>query len=330
MAKTPDLKIILLGSSGQVGSEWCRLLGRPPSGHEEAWTAPAPDVEDDCRLHVLAPSHRSLDLADPQHLREWLSTQQADIVINAAAYTAVDKAEAEPMLARAINATAPTVLAQWAQASGACLLHYSTDYVFDGLAQHAYLEGDPTNPLSVYGSTKADGERGIQQHLTRHLILRTSWVMGVHGGNFLKTMLRLATERDSLRVVADQYGVPTPARLLAQQGWRALRHCLQAEHTGQQVKASPWGLYHLTTRGVTTWFDYAAFVIGTAQTRGWPILAGPERIQPITTAQYPTPARRPANSRLDISRFEQTFNGLLPTWQESVLATLDELGSIHP
>ena len=328
MAEAAALKLLLLGSSGQVGAEWRRLLGADPQGRDERWTVsmPASTSERAIHLEVLAPSRSTTDLADPEGLRVWVKAHAPDIIVNAAAYTAVDRAESEPALARAVNATSPTVLAEVAQASGACLLHYSTDYVFEGLGQRAYREDDPVHPLSVYGLTKAEGEAGIRQHLARHLILRTSWVMGVHGGNFLKTMLRLAAERDRLRVVGDQVGVPTPARMLAQLGWHALQRCLHAEWQGEPPGTpAPWGLYHLAPRGETNWFEYACFVMGMAQARGWSLKAGPGQIEPITTAEYPTPARRPANSRLDCTRFARTFEVLPPTWQEGVLATLDEL-----
>ncbi len=327
MAEAPPLKLLLLGSRGQVGAEWRQLLGGAAQGSDERLTSTVQTSTGERSLEVLAPSRQTVDLSDPVGLRSWVRAQAPDIIVNAAAYTAVDRAESEPALAHAVNATSPTVLAEVAQAGGACLLHYSTDYVFEGLGQRPYREDDPVHPLSVYGRTKAEGEAGIRQHLARHLVLRTSWVMGVHGGNFLKTMLKLAAERDSLRVVGDQTGVPTPARMLAQLGWHALQHCLNAE---QRAAPAPWGLYHLVPRGETNWFEYACFAIGMAQARGWPLKAGPGNIQPITTADYPTPARRPANSRLDGSRFAHTFDVLLPMWQAGVLATLDELKATAP
>ena len=308
MDNTPTLA--LLGGSGQVGSEWQRLLSQS--------SAESP--------RVLAPSHQTLDLAQPGAVAAWLQTHRPQWIVNAAAYTAVDKAESDPDTAYAVNATLPTVLAQYAQEHGASLLHYSTDYVFDGCSSRPYREDDPVHPLSVYGRTKAEGEAGIRQHLTQHLILRTSWVMGVQGGNFLKTMLKLATERDQLRVVADQQGVPTPARLLAHMGWHALRQCHNART--QLPATAPWGLYHLAPRGETTWYHYARLVLAEASSRGWALQAGPDQVTPITTADFPTPARRPANSRLDISRFEQTFGVVLPSWEDGVRQTLDELRSI--
>jgi dTDP-4-dehydrorhamnose reductase len=277
-------------------------------------------------MQVLAPSHQALDLAQPDAVRTWLQANRPELIVNAAAYTAVDKAESDPDTARAVNATLPTVLAQYAHQHGACLLHYSTDYVFDGSGTKPHQETDAVSPLSVYGRTKAEGEAGIQQHLAQHLILRTSWVMGVHGGNFLKTMLKLAAERDQLRVVADQVGVPTPARLLAQMGWHALQRCRPTD--ASSPGDSPWGLYHLAPRGETTWYDYARLVLAEAQSRGWPLKVGPDQVTSITTADFPTPARRPANSRLDVSRFEQTFDVVLPAWEDGVRAILDELRSL--
>ena len=307
----PPLRILLLGGSGQVGAEWLRLLAQatPP-------------------LDVQAPSRHQLDLGDAMAVRAWVLQQRPHLIVNAAAYTAVDKAESEPDQAHTINAVVPTALAQAAHEVGAAMIHYSTDYVFAGSGVQPHREGDPLQPLSVYGKTKALGETGIRQHLSRHLILRTSWVMGTHGDNFLKTMLRLAAERDTLRVVADQIGVPTPARLLAQMGWHAWQQCVAAETTGRRTP--PWGLYHLAPRGATHRCAYARYVLSQALDRGWTFQAGPDQITPITTADYPTPARRPLNSRLDVSHFEQTFGVTLPDWQDGVRSTLDELRSPVP
>lgn len=305
---SPALRVLLLGGSGQVGAEWQRL-----------WAPRATSI------HVQAPTRQELDLADAQAVRACMLQQRPQLIVNAAAYTAVDKAESEPDQAHAINAVMPTVLALCAHEVGAALIHYSTDYVFAGAGVQPHRENDPVQPLSVYGKTKALGEAGIRQHLPRHLILRTSWVMGSHGGNFLKTMLRLASERDSLRVVADQVGVPTPARLLAQMGWHAWQQCVAAEAAA--ASPPPWGLYHLAPRGETHWCDYARYVLSQALAKGWALKAGPDQVTPITTADYPTPAQRPLNSRLDVSHFEQTFGVTLPAWQDGVRSTLDELRS---
>ena len=306
MADNIPLKVLLLGGSGQVGAEWRDLL-----------------AHGDAAAQWWAPTRSELDLTHPQALRDAVLQYAPGLIVNAAAYTAVDKAESEPELAHAINAVVPTVLAQTAQSRGIGLLHYSTDYVFAGDGTQAHRETEPVQPLSVYGKTKAEGEAGIRQYLDQHLILRTSWVMGTHGGNFLKTMLRLAAEREHLRVVADQVGVPTPARLLAQMGWHAWLQCQQ-----KNPAAPSWGLYHLAPRGETNWCEYARFVLREAQSRGWPLKAGPDQVTPITTADYPTPAQRPANSRLDVSHFEQVFGVTLPPWQAGVLTTLDELRSM--
>jgi dTDP-4-dehydrorhamnose reductase len=309
MADNTPLNVLLLGGSGQVGAEWRDLLS-----------------QEDSTVQWWAPTRAELDLAHPQAVRDAVIQYSPGLIVNAAAYTAVDKAESEPELARTLNAEVPTVLAKAAVELGASLLHYSTDYVFAGEGTQPYRETDPVQPLSVYGKTKAEGEMGIRQHLARHLIFRTSWVMGASGGNFLKTMLRLASERDQLRVVADQIGVPTPARLLARMGWHAWQQCRQEDSAS--ASSTSWGLYHLAPRGETHWCEYAQFVLREARTRGWVLKAGPDQVTPISTADYPTPAQRPANSRLDVSHFEQVFGVSLPPWQAGVLSTLDELRSM--
>lgn len=309
MADKPPLKILLLGGSGQVGTQWRHLLDREASS----------------TLEWLAPSRQALDLSYPEAVRACVLREAPDLIVNAAAHTDVDRAESEPEQAYALNATLPTVLAQTAHELGASLLHYSTDYVFAGTGQQAHREDAPVEPHSVYGSTKALGEAGIQEHLARHLILRTSWVMGAYGSNFLKTVLQLAVEREALHIVADQVGAPTPARLLASMGWLAWQSCARLESVNHT--RAPWGLYHVASRGTTTWFEYARFVVSEALTRGWNLKTGPVDIHPISSADYPTPARRPANSQLDVSRFEQTFGATLPPWQEGVRAILDELRS---
>lgn len=310
MADHEPLKVLLLGGSGQVGMQWRHLLTQN--------TTPP------CVLR--SPSRQELDLIHLDAVRDDALQFRPDLIVNAAAFTAVDRAETEPELAHALNAALPTVLAQAAHELGAALLHYSTDYVFDGTGLQAHGEDDPVHPLSVYGKTKALGEAGIREHLTRYLILRTSWVMGAQGGNFLKTMLRQAAERESLRVVADQFGVPTPARLLAQLGWLAWQHCVRMESSTDLTP--PWGLYHVAPRGETTWYDYARFMLSEALIRGWCLKAGPSRITPVPAADYPSLAQRPTNSRLDVSRFEQAFNLVLPPWQDGVRDTLDELRSV--
>lgn len=290
-------RIVLLGPNGQVGWELRRAL--------------AP-------LGELLPLDRAAggDLADPQRLCHTLRQLQPDVVVNAAAYTAVDKAEAEPALAHTINAEAPGAVARTLASWGGWLLHYSTDYVFDGSGEQARDETAATGPLSVYGHSKLAGEQAIQASGCPHLIFRTSWVHAARGGNFARTMLRLAAERDQLRVIDDQVGAPTGADLLADVAVHALRQAL-----AEPGKA---GLYHLATSGHTSWCAYARHVIGWAQTRGVALKAGPDTVQAIATNDYPTPARRPLNSRLDTQRLQAAFGLRLPNWQDGVNRMLAE------
>jgi dTDP-4-dehydrorhamnose reductase len=287
------MNIVLTGAEGQLGFELQRAL------------APLGDVR--------ALDRAACDLADADGLRERLRALEPAIIVNAAAYTAVDRAESDESAATAVNALAPGVIGEIAAAYGAPVLHFSTDYVFDGRLDRPYRETDAVEPQSVYGRTKLDGERSLAAANPRHWVLRTSWVVGARGGNFARTMLRLAAERESLRVVADQIGAPTSAALLADLGAHLLR---QWQCRGDEGAA--WGLYHATASGHTSWFEYARFVLAQARAAGRPLKAGPDDVHPITTAQYPTPARRPANSRLDCSRFERTFGLRLPPWQEGV------------
>ena len=287
-------RVLLFGGNGQLG--WTFRQHLPAE-----------------QLTVL--DRQAADLANPDDIRAAIRTHRPDIILNAAAYTAVDKAESETESAHRINALAPAVMAEEAQALGACLVHFSTDYVFAGEGTQPYKETDATGPLSVYGQTKLAGEQAVQQACPRHLIFRTSWVVGEHGGNFMKTMLRLAAERDSLRVVADQYGVPTSAHFLVQHSLAAVNHCLQKE-TAQ--KAAPWGLYHLVPAGETTWHAYAQHVIGLAHAQGLPLKTKPEHVHPIRTEDYPLPAPRPKNSRLNTEKFERIFGISLPAWHSSL------------
>jgi dTDP-4-dehydrorhamnose reductase len=288
---------------------------------------------------VLAFGRQQADLSHADALRAVLDQHQPHLIVNAAAYTAVDKAEQEPDLAHAINAQAPAVLAQWAAAHGAVLVHYSTDYVFDGQSPLPYTEADTPAPQSVYGQSKWAGERAVQTAGCRHLIFRTSWVVGAHGGNFLKTMLRLGTERDSLRVVADQYGAPTSADLIAAITLDVLRQ-MQAPPFGgvlpspgnpsrsalwAAVDDTRWGLYHLAAAGETTWHAYACHAIDRAAALGWPMRASARNIQAIATEDYPLPAPRPANSRLNTLRLQGRFGVVLPDWRVGVDAVLASL-----
>lgn len=295
------MTILLFGKGGQVGWELQRAL------------APLGDVValdfDSTTLHA--------DFSRPEGLADTVRAVRPTVIVNAAAHTAVDKAEAEPELARAINATAPAVLAREAAALGATLVHYSTDYVFDGAGSAARSEQAPTGPLGVYGLTKLEGEQALQASGCRHLILRTSWVYAARGGNFAKTMLRLAAERDELRVIDDQVGAPTGAELLAD----CTAHALRALNERPELS----GLYHLTAAGETSWHGYARHVIERARSAGRPIKVAADRVLPIPTSAYPTPARRPLNSRLDCTRFTQAFGLRLPPWQQGVDRMLDEL-----
>lgn len=284
------MKILLTGKNGQVGFELQRALA--PLGA------------------VVAVDHAECDLSNAEAIRRLVRDVCPDVIVNPAAYTAVDKAESDQERAAAVNAVAPGIFGEEAARLGAFVIHYSTDYVFDGTRQGACTEGDATNPQSVYGLTKPDGELALAHANPRHLILRTSWVVGAHGGNFAKTMLKLAAERESLSVVADQWGAPTSAALLADIAAQLIR---QWQRGGEAN--FPYGTYHCVASGEANWCDYARYVIGAAIKAGKPIKVGPEAIKPITTADYPTPARRPANSRLDTGKFRRTFGLELPHWQ---------------
>jgi len=302
------MRILLFGRTGQVGWELQRAL--QPLGQVVA-------------LDTRSTPHAA-DFRDPESLAATVEAVRPDVIVNASAYTAVDKAESEPDVARAVNALAPGVLARAAALHGAWLLHYSTDYVFDGSGDAPWREGDATGPLSVYGRTKLEGEDEIRGSGCRHLILRTSWVYAARGGNFAKTMLRLAAERDLLKVIADQVGAPTGAELLADVSAHLLRTVTRADALPHEAVAYP-GTYHLAASGFTSWHGYASFVIENARRRGRPILVAPDAVRPIPTSEYPTPARRPLNSRLDTSLLQQRFGLHLPHWQVGVGRLLDEI-----
>jgi dTDP-4-dehydrorhamnose reductase len=247
-----------------------------------------------------------------------------DIVVNATAYTAVDRAETETELAHTINAVAPGLLAKAAHAVGACMVHYSTDYVYAGTKKSPYIETDETQPLSVYGRSKLAGERAVAEACPRHLIFRTSWVVGAHGGNFLKTMLKLAQERDALRVVADQIGAPTSAALIAETTTQIL-----SQMVGQPADDPRWGVYHLTAGGVTNWHAYARYVIAQARAAGWPIKVTDDAIAAIRTEDYPGAATRPMNSCLDTTKVHAAFGVSLPDWRVGVDEVLVALRSFN-
>ncbi|MGQ9724465.1 MAG: dTDP-4-dehydrorhamnose reductase [Tepidimonas sp.] len=303
-------RILLLGKDGQVGWELQRSL------------AVLGDVVALGRATANLPGMDTAlcgDLSDLDGLRRTVATLAPAAIVNAAAYTAVDRAETEVALAQRINAEAPAVLAQAAAACGAWLVHYSTDYVFDGSGDRPWREDDPANPLNTYGQTKLAGEDAIRASGCRHLILRTQWVYGVRGGNFARTMLRLARERDRLAVVDDQFGAPTGADLIADVTAHALRQVLATGHDG--------GTYHLAAAGTTTWHGYATQLIDAARRR-WPHL--PWRVQaidPIPSSAYPTPARRPHNARLDTTRLQRTFGLHLPAWQKGVQRWVEALAA---
>jgi len=295
------MKILLLGKDGQVGWELQRALA--PLGE------------------LRALGRADADLAHPESLRAPIAAFGPDMIVNAAAYTAVDKAESDAAAARSVNALAPGVLAEEAAARGAWLVQYSTDYVFDGTKEGAWVEGDPTNPLSVYGRTKCEGEERIRATGARHLILRTSWVFAARGGNFAKTMLRLAKERDSLNVVADQHGAPTGAALIADATALALHSLRDAGPAALAMS----GTYHLAAAGATTWHGYAQHVLAAALAQGARLRATPQAVLPVASAAYPTPAARPLNSRLDTRLFEATFGLRMPDWRDHVDRLVAEL-----
>jgi dTDP-4-dehydrorhamnose reductase len=298
------MKILLFGRSGQVGWELQRSLS--VLGEVVALgTDPAANPDQMCG-----------DFSNLSGLAETVRRVAPDVIVNAAAHTAVDKAEAEPALARTLNALAPGVLAVEAQKLGAWLVHYSTDYVFDGSGDQPWRETDATAPLSVYGQTKREGEQRVATN-PQHLIFRTSWVYAARGGNFAKTMLRLAGERETLSVIDDQIGAPTSAELLADVTAHALVRAMRQPELA--------GLYHCVASGETSWHGYASYVLAQAQALGWTLKAGPAQVAPTTTASYPTPARRPLNSRLDTSRLQAAFGLVLPHWQVQVKRMLQEI-----
>ena len=284
-------RILLTGIHGQVGWELQRTL--QPLGE------------------VVAFDRSQLDLAKPEQIRSVMQSLKPTIIVNPAAYTAVDKAESEPELAQIINGTAPAILAEEAKHLDALLLHYSTDYVFDGEKTTPYVESDATHPIGSYGRTKLAGEEAITATACRHLIFRTCWVYGHRGHNFMRTMLRLAAERDELRVVDDQFGAPTWSRMIAETTALAL-----ARHAGQQ------GIYHLAATGECSWHGFAESIIQQANAFG--ILTKCPSVHGITSADFPTPTRRPASSRLDCTRLAQDFGLRLPSWQSQLTSCLAE------
>lgn len=297
------MKILLLGKNGQVGWELQRSLA--PLGEVLALDRHS--------------THYCGDLSKPEDLAQTVLAYKPDFIVNAAAHTAVDKAESEPELAKLLNTDAPAALAKAAAQVGAWLLHYSTDYVFDGSGTHARQEGEGTGPLSVYGQTKLDGEKAIVASGCKHLIFRTSWVYAARGGNFAKTMLRLAQEREKLTVINDQYGAPTGADLIADITAHAMRRVLNTQNI------SLGGMYHLAASGETTWHGYASHVIAQAQYIKPNLPIKVTEVVPVPTSAFPTPATRPLNSRLCTAKLKQAFGLVLPPWQQGVDRMLTEI-----
>ena len=305
------MKILLLGAGGQVGFELMRALG--PLG------ALLPATRDGTLPGGARCRVADLGAAAPV-LRALLDDAAPDLIVNAAAYTAVDRAEDEPALARRINAEAVDTLGRWAATRGVPVIHYSTDYVFDGSGQRAWREDDAAAPLGVYGASKLAGEQALYASGAPHLILRTAWVYAARGRNFLRAMLRLAAERDTLRVVSDQFGTPTPARLIANATAAIVARSAPRGTFGSDV---PWGTYHLTAAGHTSWHGFATALLTSAQRAG--LIAKSPRVEAIASADYPTRARRPAWSVLDCARVQQTFALRLPEWDVALNAVIGEL-----
>jgi dTDP-4-dehydrorhamnose reductase len=293
------MNILLFGKTGQVGWELQRALA--PLG-----TVTAVDVKSTTFCG---------DFSNPEGVAETVRRVRPDVIVNAAAHTAVDKAETEREFAELLNATSVKAIAVEAEKLGAWLIHYSTDYVFPGTGERPWLETDAVAPLNVYGETKLAGEKAVQENCTKHLIFRTSWVYAGKGNNFAKTMLRLAKDRPELSVINDQFGAPTGAELLADCTAHAIRTALH--------KPEVAGLYHLVASGTTTWHDYAALVFAEAKAAGMELAI--EKLNAVPTSAYPTPARRPTNSRLNTEKFQRQFELVLPDWQVGVKRMLAEL-----
>jgi dTDP-4-dehydrorhamnose reductase len=293
-------KILITGCNGQVGFELKRSLSSIGE--------------------VIALDRSGFDLSNPDSIRENIRRIQPSIIFNPAAYTAVDKAESDANMAQAVNAFALGIIGEEARKISALVIHYSTDYVFDGTQIAPYTETDSVNPLGVYGRTKLEGEIALTESGAKHLILRTSWVYGAHGKNFIKTILRLAASREELRIVADQFGAPTGAALLAD----ASAH-IAARFLRDRGENFPFGLYHLAAAGETSWHGFAQYIVAQATAAGLKLQASPDCILPIPTTEYPTPAARPANSRLDSSKFRAAFGLQTPDWKHGVDNVLDGL-----
>lgn len=293
------MKILITGGTGQVGFELQRSF----------------QLHGEC----LAPSRDELDLYDVKAVEAYLGLHQPDLILNAAAYTAVDLAETEDNQARRLNAELPEQLADYCNKQGAALVHYSSDYVYPGTGDEPWLEDSPTAPQNTYGQTKLAGDEAIIISGCAYLIFRTSWVYSARGHNFMKTMLKLAKERESLSIVMDQMGAPTPARLIAQVTALSITH----EHQSQQNKFRiPEGLYHLAPRGETSWQGFAETIFAQARTLGVPLAM--QEVKGIPSSDYPTPAKRPLNSRMNLEKIETALGIQLPTWQQALSLTIQE------
>jgi dTDP-4-dehydrorhamnose reductase len=292
------MKILLTGKNGQVGFALHKKLSTLGD--------------------IIATDRETLDLLNPNAVEAFIDQIKPDMIIHPAAYTAVDQAESEPDLAYKTNVVATQILTKKAKQLNIPLIYFSTDYVFDGLKKEPYLEDDPIHPLSVYGKTKAEGEGAVRQH-PKHIILRTSWVYSSHGNNFLKTVLRLASKRDQLSMVNDQWGHPTSASTLSDVTLKIVDSLFNDRNF------KDYGTYHVANDGETNWYDYALFIVREAKALGFPIKVGPHSIKPMSTSDYPTPASRPLNSRLNTEKFKKTFMLELPHWQDEVKKVLRAL-----
>ena len=313
------MSILLLGAKGQLGFELQSLLESNDPDTLNSKRA----LEGWGQLHCL--SRDELDLSDLKALNATLKALKPGLILNASAYTAVDKAETHASLANTINHLVPASLASYAKDSQSILVHFSTDFVFDGLKSTPYLETDPTGPLSVYGQSKRDGEIAIQASGCQHLIFRAGWLMGAHGQNFLKTMLRLAQNKTELKVVSDQLGAPTSAKWLAKASIEALQLCIENNKRGS---SSNWGLYHASSEGVTSWHEYARKAISMAQDMGFKQTLKPEHVLSIPSVEYPLPATRPSYSVLSVEKLSQTFGIQRPFWQDAVKDVITEIRQI--
>ena len=286
--------IFITGGSGQVGYELCRSLS--------------------AFGNILSPNRTELDLSDVKAVHDYLAKHQPDLIVNPAAWTAVDAAESHQDAAIRLNTELPAQLAKYSNNNNAYLIHYSTDYVYAGTGDKPWLETDSTSPLSVYGRTKRDGDEAVTSHYPNHLIFRTSWVYSDRGNNFLKTMLKLGEQRDSLNIVNDQYGAPTNARMIAQVTALAIYRKL----INQPIES---GIYHLVNKGETTWFGFAEAIFKQARLNNLPLKL--DKLGGISTVEFPTPAARPSNSRLDVSKLENALGITLPSWQQQLEHTLN-------